>query len=49
MLVPNFEAVSHVALVLGPENHLESLVEKVVLLKNGLNTAKNISQGYYIS
>ena len=33
--------MSHATSVLGPENHLESLVQKVVLFKNGLNTAKN--------
>ena len=32
MFVPNFEAISHVTLVLGPENHLKSLVQKVVSL-----------------
>ena len=43
----NFEAISLVASVLGPENHLESWVSKAVLMKNILSTAKNISQGYY--
>ena len=41
MLVPNFEAMSLVSSVLGPENYLESLVQKVVLFKNSLNMAKN--------
>ena len=46
MFVPNFEAMSHVTSVLGPKNHVKYLVKKAVLMKNGLNTAKNISQGY---
>ena len=31
--VPNFEAIGHVTLVLGPENLPESLTLKTVLLK----------------
>ena len=31
--------MSHVALVLGPKNHLESLVLKAFFFKNGMNTA----------
>ena len=49
IFVPNFEAMSHVTSVLGFENHVKNLVYKAVLLRNGLNTAKNISQGYYTS
>ena len=48
MFVPNFEAMSLVTSVLGPENHLQSLVQKKVFFKNGLNKAKNILQGYYM-
>ena len=47
--VPNFEAMSHLTSVLGSENHVKNLVYKAVLLRNALNTAKNISQGYYTS
>ena len=32
--------------VLRPKNHPGSLVEKAVLFRNNLNTAKNILQGY---
>ena len=46
MFVPNFEALGLVTLVLGPESLPESLTKTKVLLKNGLNTAKNISHGY---
>ena len=46
MFVPNLKAMSHVTSVLGPENHPKSLVQKAVLFKNGLSTAKNISHGY---
>ena len=49
MFVPNFEAMSHVTSILGSENHVKNLVYKAALLRNGLNTAKNISQGYYTS
>ena len=41
-----FEAMSHMTLVLRPKKHPESLVEKAVLLKNNLNMAKNMLQGY---
>ena len=40
MFEPNFEAMSLVTSVLGPENHLKNLVQKVILFKKGLNTAK---------
>ena len=43
MFVPNFEAVGHVTLILGPENRPASLASKAVSVKNGLSTAKNIS------
>ena len=46
MFVPNFEAISHVTLVLGPDNRPESLAQKPVLIKNGISTAKNILHGY---
>ena len=46
MFTPNFEAISHVTLVLGPENRPESLSKKAVSFKNGLSTAKNVSPGY---
>ena len=49
MFVPNFEEMSHVILVLEPENYLKNLVKKVGLFKNGLKAAKNISQSYYMS
>ena len=45
MFVSNFEAISHVTLVLGPENRPESLSQKAVLFKNGLSVVKNISLG----
>ena len=45
MFVPNFEAISHVTLVLEPENRRASLAYKAVSVKNGLSTAKNISFG----
>ena len=47
--MPNFEAMTLVTSVLGPQNHLKSLVQKVILFKNSLNTAQNISQGYDMS
>ena len=46
MLVPNFEAIGHVTLILGPESRPETLAEKAVLFKNGLSTAKNILHDY---
>ena len=46
MFVPNFEAIRYVTLVLEPENRPASLAYKVVSVKNGLSTAKNISYGY---
>ena len=46
MFVPNFDAISHVTLGLGPQNRPESLAQKAVLFKNGSSTAKNISHGY---
>ena len=46
MFVINFEAIGHVTSVLEPENGQASLVYKAVSVKNGLSTAKNISQGY---
>ena len=48
MFVPNFEAIRHVTLVtlvLEPENRPASLAYKVVSVKNGLSTAKNILHG----
>ena len=39
MFVPNFEAIGHVTLVLGPKN------QKAISVKNGLSTAKNTSYG----
>ena len=45
MLVPNFEAINHVTLVLQPENRPASLAQKAVSVKNGLSAAKNISHG----
>ena len=35
MFVPNFEAIGHVILVLGPENHPASLAYKAISVKNG--------------
>ena len=46
ILVPNFEAISHVILVLGPKNCHKSLIYKAVSFKNGLSTAKNFLHGY---
>ena len=46
MLVPNFEAIGLVTLVLELKNRLASLALKTVSFKNGLSTAKNISHGY---
>ena len=48
MFVPNFVPMSHNALVLGPENHLKSLVSKAVLFKNGLNMAKLFRMVIYL-
>ena len=42
MFVPNFEAMGHVTLVVGPENRPASLAQKAVSVKNGLSTAKYI-------
>ena len=39
--INKLEAMSYVTSVLGPEEHLENSLQKVVLFKNGLNTAKN--------
>ena len=44
--LPNFEAISHVALVLVPENRPENLEWKGVSIKNYYITAKNISHGF---
>ena len=41
--------MSLVTLVLEHKNHLKSFIKGVVLFKNNLNMAKNISQGYYMS
>ena len=49
MFVPNFEIISRVTLVLGPENRPESLALKAVSFKNGLSTVKNISHGFNMS
>ena len=38
--IPNFEAISHMTLVLGPENCPKNLAKKAVSFKNGLSTAK---------
>ena len=46
MFVPNFEAITYVTSVLGPENRPGSLAYKAVSFKNGLGTAKHISHGY---
>ena len=47
MLVPNFEAISRVSLVLEPKNRPSSLAEKAVSVKNSLSMAKNISLDYF--
>ena len=44
MFVPNFEAINHVTLVLGPENHPESLAEEAVSLKNGFKIPFRLNQ-----
>ena len=44
--IPNFEAISHMTLVLGPKNCPKNLAKKAVSLNNGLSTAKNISHDY---
>ena len=46
MLVPNFEAISRVTLVLEPKNRPSSLAKKAVSVKNSLSMAKNISLDY---
>ena len=38
--MPNYEAMSHVILVLEPENHLGSFVRRVVLFKKRLKYDK---------
>ena len=35
MFIPNFEAISHMTLVLGPENCPKNLAKKAVSFKNG--------------
>ena len=45
MFVHNFEAIGHVTSVLEPENDPASLALRAVSVKNGLSTAKNISNG----
>ena len=45
MFVHNFEGLSHVTLVLEPDNRPASLAQKAISVKNGLSTAKNISHG----
>ena len=42
MFLPNFEAISYVASVLGPK----SLAQKAVLFRNDSSTGKNVLHDY---